>query len=158
MKLVVKKLNDNATIPTYGSEEASGFDLYSSSDVIIKPQEKILVPTGISLDIPKGYEVQVRPRSGLSLKTPIHICNSPGTIDSDYTGEVYVIVQNLASIKIDKEKNLSYPEDIVIKKGVKIAQGILAPVLRAEILEGEIKKETERGSKGFGSTDNKAKD
>lgn len=155
MKLTIKKLTEDATIPTYGSEEASGFDLYCAKDIEIQPQEKAMVSTGISIEIPKGYEIQVRPRSGMSLKTPLHICNSPGTVDSDYTGEIFIIVQNLSFISVDKEGKLLYPRPILIKKGTKIAQGVLSPVIKAEIEEGEVTKKTERGSDGFGSTDKK---
>ena len=144
MKVKIKKLHDDAVIPTYGSEGAAGFDFYALEDVTIKAGCTNLVKTGLSFEIPIGYELQVRPRSGMSLKTSFRVANSPGTVDSDYRGEVCIIGQN-NSIVIDFG-------DIFIKKGDRIAQGVLCPVYQAEFeLIGEL-SDTERGTGGFGHT------
>ncbi len=130
----------NFDLPEYATQGSSGVDLRSSEDYIIKPFERALVATGIRLAIPAGYEVQVRPRSGLALKHGIIIPNAPGTIDSDYRGEVKVILMNLGR------------EDFIIKAGDRIAQMILAPVAKISWEECAELEETERGSGGFGST------
>lgn len=127
-------------LPEYATQGSSGVDLRSSEDYIIKPFERALVATGIKLAIPAGYEVQVRPRSGLALKHGIIIPNAPGTIDSDYRGEVKVILMNLGR------------EDFIIKAGDRIAQLILAPVAKISWKECAELEETARGSGGFGST------
>ena len=127
-------------LPEYATQGSSGVDLRSSEDYIIKPFERALVATGIRLAIPAGYEVQVRPRSGLALKHGIIIPNAPGTIDSDYRGEVKVILMNLGR------------EDFMIKAGDRIAQMILAPVAKISWEECAELEEPERGSGGFGST------
>ena len=127
-------------LPEYATQGSSGVDLRSSEDYIIKPFERALVATGIKLAIPVGYEVQVRPRSGLALKHGIIIPNAPGTIDSDYRGEVKVILMNLGR------------EDFIIKAGDRIAQLILAPVAKISWEECTELEETARGSGGFGST------
>ncbi len=130
----------NFDLPEYATQGSSGVDLRASEDYIIKSGERALVATGIRLAIPAGYEVQVRPRSGLALKHGIIIPNSPGTIDSDYRGEVRVILMNLGR------------EDFIIKAGDRIAQMILAPVAKISWEECAELEETERGSGGFGST------
>ena len=130
----------NFDLPEYATQGSSGVDLRSSEDYIIKPFERALVATGIKLAIPAGYEVQVRPRSGLALKHGIIIPNAPGTIDSDYRGEVKVILMNLGR------------EDFIIKAGDRIAQMILAPVAKISWEECAELEETARGSGGFGST------
>ena len=130
----------NFDLPEYATQGSSGVDLRSSEDYIIKPFERALVATGIRLAIPAGYEVQVRPRSGLALKHGIIIPNAPGTIDSDYRGEVKVILMNLGR------------EDFIIKAGDRIAQMILAPVAKISWKECAELEETARGSGGFGST------
>ena len=130
----------NFDLPEYATQGSSGVDLRSSEDYIIKPFERALVATGIRLAIPAGYEVQVRPRSGLALKHGIIIPNAPGTIDSDYRGEVKVILMNLGR------------EDFIIKAGDRIAQMILAPVAKISWEECAELEETARGSGGFGST------
>ena len=127
-------------LPEYATQGSSGVDLRSSEDYIIKPFERALVATGIKLAIPVGYEVQVRPRSGLALKHGIIIPNAPGTIDSDYRGEVKVILMNLGR------------EDFMIKAGDRIAQLILAPVAKISWEERAELEETARGAGGFGST------
>jgi dUTP pyrophosphatase len=140
MILKIKKLNKDALIPSYKSEEASGFDLHSIEDIVIKPGERKLISTGLAFEIEKGYEIQIRPRSGLAYKHGITVLNSPGTIDSDYRGEIKVLLINLGD------------KDFEIKKGDRIAQAVVAPVIQVEFLEVENLRETKRGSGGFGST------
>jgi dUTP pyrophosphatase len=140
MVLKVKKLNSDAIIPAYQSEEAAGFDLHSIEDVILKPGERKLIGTGLAFEIEKGYEIQIRPRSGLAFKHGITVLNTPGTIDSDYRGEIKVLLINLGE------------EDFEIKKGERIAQAVVAPVVQAKFEEVEKLSDTKRGSGGFGST------
>jgi dUTP pyrophosphatase len=140
MILKVKKLNKDAVIPAYQSEEAAGFDLHSIEDVILKPGERKLIGTGLAFEIEKGYEIQIRPRSGLAFKHGITVLNSPGTVDSDYRGEIKVLLINLGN------------ESFEIKKGERIAQAVVAPVVQAKFEEVEILSNTKRGSGGFGST------
>lgn len=141
IKLKVIKLHPDATIPTRGSTTASGLDLSSLTDNIILPWETKLVKTGIAFDIPSGYEVQVRARSGLSLKTPLRVANGIGTIDQDYQGDVSVIMWN-ASDSIQ-----------VIQAGERIAQAVLCPVVLPKVEEViSFESETVRSSNGFGST------
>ena len=130
----------NFDLPEYATQGSSGVDLRASEDHIIKSGERALVATGIRLAIPAGYEVQVRPRSGLALKHGIIIPNAPGTIDSDYRGEVKVILMNLGR------------EDFIIKAGDRIAQMVLAPVAKISWEERAELEETARGAGGFGST------
>ena len=140
INLQVKKLNDLVQIPAYQSEEAAGFDLHSVDDVIIKPNERKLIGTGLAFDIPKGYEIQIRPRSGLAYKHGITVLNSPGTIDSDYRGEIKVLLINHSN------------EDFEIKVGERIAQAVIKEVIQASFEEVDELSETKRGEKGFGST------
>ena len=140
MVLKIKKLDKNAQIPAYHTKEAAGFDLHSIEDVIINPGERKLIGTGLAFEIEFGYEVQIRPRSGLAYKHGITVLNTPGTIDSDYRGEIKVLLINHGS------------EAFEIKKGERIAQAVIAPVIQAEIVEAENLSDTERGSGGFGST------
>lgn len=137
----IKILNKNAKVPMYASEGASGFDLSSVEEIVIYENETKAIPTGIAYEIPKGFEIQVRPRSGLSLKTGLRIVNSPGTLDSDYIGELKVVMQNTGDFPV------------TIEIGDRIAQGVLCPVERVDKFEvvDEIKN-TERGDKGFGSS------
>jgi dUTP pyrophosphatase len=131
-------------LPFYATEGAAGADLRASltdkTSIIVKPGERKLVPTGLCFEIPIGFEVQVRPRSGLSLKSSLMIVNSPGTIDCDYRGEVNIIVGNFGS------------EDYVIEHGLRIAQIVLAPVTQAKFVIANALGDTARGSGGFGST------
>jgi len=132
-------------LPTYETTGAAGADVRASlgtgEKLIIKPGERVLVPTGLSMEIPHGFEVQVRPRSGLSFKTGLMVLNSPGTIDSDYRGEVKVILGNLGT------------KDEVINHGDRVAQLVLAPVTQAHYVVAESDlSETARGAGGFGST------
>jgi dUTP pyrophosphatase len=127
-------------LPVYATAGAAGMDVISAEDVTIAPGGRHAVATGLALAIPDGYEVQVRPRSGLALKHGISLPNSPGTIDSDYRGELKIIVINHGS------------EDFVFRRGDRVAQLVLAPVTRAAWVEVSSLDETARGAGGFGST------
>ena len=140
VKLKVKKLSKLAEIPQYQTEESAGFDLHSVDDVILKPFERKLIATGISFEIPKGYEIQIRPRSGLAYKHGITVLNSPGTIDSDYRGEIKILLINHSD------------EDFEIKVGERVAQAVIQKVYQASFEEVEDLNSTVRGVAGFGST------
>ncbi|MCZ8171077.1 MAG: dUTP diphosphatase [Novosphingobium sp.] len=127
-------------LPAYATAGAAGMDVISAEDVTIAPGGRHAVATGLALAIPDGYEVQVRPRSGLALKHGISLPNSPGTIDSDYRGELKIIVINHGT------------EDFVFRRGDRVAQLVLAPVTRAAWVEVSSLDETARGAGGFGST------
>lgn len=141
VKIKIKKLHPKAVVPTYGTEGAAGFDFYALEDVSILPNETKLIPTGIAMEIPLGYEIQVRPRSGMSLKTPFRVANAPGTIDSDYRGECNVIGHNSHNYHM-----------LDIKKGDRIAQGVLSRVPQAEFEVVSELGDTVRGTGGYGST------
>lgn len=136
----VKILNPDAIIPKYQTEEAAGFDLHSVDEKTIKAGERDVVKTGLAVALPKGYELQVRPRSGLALKNGITVLNTPGTVDSDYRGELMVILLNTSK------------EDFVIKKNDRIAQAVIKEILQADFAVVDELDSTERGSGGFGST------
>lgn len=140
VKLKVKKLHSNAIIPEYQTEGASGFDLCALEDSSIQAGKWALVPTGLAFEIKEGYEVQVRPRSGLALKHGLTVLNTPGTVDSDYRGEIKIILINLGS------------EDYFIKQGERIAQAVVCKVKRVVITENHKLSKTKRSSGGFGST------
>ena len=140
MKIFIKKLSPLAEIPNYQTEEAAGFDLHSIEDIILKPNERKLIGTGLAFEIPKGYEIQIRPRSGLAYKHGISVLNSPGTIDSDYRGEIKVLLINHSDT------------DFEIKIGERIAQGVIQEVIQAKFEEVEELNKTARGAGGFGST------
>lgn len=129
-------------LPAYQTELSAGMDLMAhlSEPITLKPLERRLVPTGLFIELPQGYEAQVRPRSGLAFKKGITVLNSPGTIDADYRGEVGVILVNLSN------------EDFVIQDGERIAQMVIAKHERAEFILTEELSSTERGAGGFGST------
>lgn len=131
-------------LPFYATEGAAGADIRASipekKSITIRPGERVLIPTGLAMEIPLGYEVQVRPRSGLSLKSPLMIVNAPGTIDCDYRGEVNIIVGNFGK------------EDYVVEHGLRIAQLVLCPVTQAKYVTASTLGETQRGAGGFGST------
>lgn len=154
MKIKVKKLNENAIIPQYQSILASGFDFHAVEDLVIPKGETRLVKTGLSFEVPEGYEMQIRPRSGTSLKTKLRICNSPGTIDADYRGEVCIIMENTAKDECKQiiEGKVCYSGDITIEKGDRIAQGVICPVIQVELIEESELTDTQRGIGGFGST------
>ncbi len=137
----VKRLNPDATIPHQAKPGDAAFDLYSVEDYLLRPETREFVHTGIALQIPEGYEAQVRPRSGLAMKQGITVVNSPGTIDSGYRGEVVVILHNLDT-----------KAGFLIKKGMRIAQLAIRPVPEVQFVEVEELEESERGAGGFGST------
>ncbi|MBI5389664.1 dUTP diphosphatase [Candidatus Woesearchaeota archaeon] len=139
MILKLKKIKDVPT-PSYAHPGDAGLDLYAAEDCVLQPLERKLVPTGIQIAVPTGFEAQVRPRSGLALKKGLSIVNTPGTIDAGYRGEVGVICINLGK------------ESIAIKKSDKIAQMVINKVEHAIIEETDNLDETSRGSGGFGST------
>ena len=126
--------------PAYATEGAAGLDVVTAEDLSLEPGERIAAPTGFAIEIPPGYEVQVRPRSGLALKHGITCLNTPGTIDSDYRGEVKVILANLGQ------------QTFAVRRGERIAQLVPAPVLRAAFEEVAQLSGSERGAGGFGST------
>ena len=131
---------DGLPLPAYATDHAAGLDVCAAEDLVLNPGERHAVATGFAIAIPEGYEVQVRPRSGLALKHGITCLNTPGTIDSDYRGEVRVILANLGS------------EPFAVRRGERIAQLVPAPVLRASFIEVRELEGTQRGSGGFGST------
>jgi dUTP pyrophosphatase len=139
----VKKLHPDAVLPKYNYGSDSGFDLYSTEKVTIGPLSRELVPTGICVHFDENLELQVRPKSGLALNMGLTVLNTPGTVDQGYTGEIKVIVFNTNS------------NSVVIEKGMKIAQGVLCPVVNGKyvkIIEVDYFEETDRKSNGFGST------
>jgi dUTP pyrophosphatase len=149
----IKKLHEDAVIPQYQTSGASGFDLHALEDVEILPNHTQLVRTGLSFEVPEGYELQIRPRSGLSLKTHLRVANAPGTVDSDYRGEVCIIMTNTMEA-LDKDYTPDQDDRDIpkIKKGDRVAQGVICPVVQAEFEVVEELQETERGSSGWGST------
>ena len=142
IKVLVKKLNPKAELPKYKTEGSSGMDLMAliENPITIKPQNSALIPTGLSIAIPEDTEVQIRPRSGLAAKSSISVLNTPGTIDSDYRGEIKIILFNHGK------------EEFTVNNADRIPQMILMPVLKAEFEEVEELPKTVRGSGGFGST------
>ena len=142
VKVLIKKLNSKVQLPKYKTDGSSGMDLmaFLESPVNLKPQESELIPTGISIAIPEDTEIQIRPRSGLAAKYNISVLNTPGTIDSDYRGEIKIILFNHGK------------ENFVINNNDRIAQMILMPIVKAEFEEVENLPKTLRGSGGFGST------
>lgn len=150
MKVKIKKLHPDAVVPKYAKPGDSGFDFVALEDTMIGPGETKLVKTGIAVEIPEGFELQVRPRSGTSLKTPLRVANAPGTVDSGYRGECCVILTNTAVGEYDS--NNHHTNTQFIKKGDRIAQGVICPVIRAEFEEVEELSDSERGTGGFGST------
>lgn len=129
-------------LPAYATPQSAGMDLRAniSEAITLKPLERKLIPTGLFIELPVGYEAQIRPRSGLALKKGITVLNTPGTIDADYRGEIGVILINLSS------------EDFVIEDGERICQMVIAQHAQAEWIEVEVLGETERGAGGFGHT------
>ena len=139
---VLVKLSPKAILPEYKTAGAAGADLcaYIDQDIKLSPMERKLIPTGVFVQLPYGYELQVRPRSGLALKHGITVLNTPGTVDSDYRGELQVLLINLGH------------EDFVIKNGDRIAQAIITEVSRVSFTISSSLSSTERGSSGYGST------
>ena len=153
MKNLQLKILENGyglTIPKYESEGAAGLDLLAaiseSKNIIILPGKAEMVPTGIAIALPKGFEAQIRPRSGLAAKNGITILNSPGTIDSDYRGEISAMLINHSKVNFE------------IERGMRIAQMVIAPVVQFNLIKTETLDETKRGAGGFGSTGISAKD
>lgn len=176
MNVKVKRLNNAAVIPQYAKPGDSGFDLVATEDVIIAPGETALVPTGLAFEIPDGYELQIRPRSGVTYKTKLRVANTPGTVDSSFRGEVKVIIDNIEPPIYESNGSYAYTDVVVtmdglnddttfakthafmsgthyIPKGTRIAQGVIAPVIHANLVETDDElTETERGTGGFGHT------
>ena len=140
----IRKLDNflDLSLPSYATKGSAGVDLCAavSEDVILRSMQRKLIPTGISIALPEGIEAQIRPRSGLALKNGVTVLNTPGTIDSDYRGEICVILINLGQ------------EDFLVTRGMRIAQMVMAEVKQAKFLEAEELTLTDRGAGGFGST------
>lgn len=134
------QLEEGATLPQYQTTGAAGMDVTCTHDVVLQPGERASVGTGLRVMIPEGYEIQVRPRSGLAIRHGLTMVNSPGTIDSDFRGEIKILMINLGS------------DVVTLSKGERVAQLVLAPVVRAEFMIADTLDETERGTGGFGST------
>ena len=141
-KILIKRLSKNIPLPKYETEGSSGMDLAANikKTIEIKPGKFAIIPTGLALSIPNNYEIQIRPRSGLAARNQISVLNTPGTIDADYRGELKVILINLGEKKFK------------IENGLRIAQMVLCPVIKATLEEVNELEETKRGSGGFGST------
>ena len=144
-EILIKRLSKNIALPKYETDGSSGMDLAANIEnkIEIKPGKFAIIPTGLAISIPKNFEIQIRPRSGLAAKNEISILNTPGTIDADYRGELKVILINLGE-KVFK-----------VEKGLRIAQIVLCPVVKANLKEVKTLEETKRGSGGFGSTGSK---
>ena len=142
VKVLIKKLNSKVQLPKYKTDGSSGMDLmaFTESPINIRPQESALIPTGITIAIPEDTEIQIRPRSGLAAKSNISVLNTPGTIDSDYRGEVKIILFNHGK------------EEFIINNNDRVAQMILMPIIKAEFEEVKDLPKTLRGYGGFGST------
>ena len=145
IKILIKRLSKEVSLPKYETSGSSGMDLSANIDakINIEPGKTAIIPTGLALSIPKGFEVQIRPRSGLAAKQKISVLNTPGTIDSDYRGEIKVILINLSQ------------ESFKVEKGLRIAQMVVCPVVQAQLKEVNDLNETARGEGGFGSTGTK---
>ena len=142
IKILVKKFDKNIRLPVYKTSGSSGMDLLAciKNKIIISPSKTAVIPTGIAVAIPKNYEIQIRPRSGLAAKKGISVLNTPGTVDSDYRGEIKIILINLSK------------KPFIVKSGDRVAQMILCPVSRAKLEEVKDLPKTLRGKGGFGST------
>ena len=144
-EILIKKLSKTASIPKYETAGSSGMDLAADIDekIEIKPGGTQIIPTGLSVSIPLEFEIQIRPRSGLAAKHQLSVLNTPGTIDSDYRGEIKVILINLGK------------KSFIVQKGLRIAQMVLCPLIKAKIKKVDTLDGTARGSGGFGSTGTK---
>ena len=144
-KILIKRLSKEVSLPKYETSGSSGMDLaaYINNNVNLEPGKSEIIPTGISVAIPEGFEIQIRPRSGLAAKNKISVLNTPGTIDADYRGEIKVILINLSD------------KTFVIEKGFRIAQMVVCPIIQAQLEEVDELSETIRGEGGFGSTGTK---
>ena len=144
-EILIKRLSDKVVMPKYETEGSSGLDLaaHINESVEIKPGSTAIIPTGLAVSIPKSFEIQIRPRSGLAAKSQISVLNTPGTIDADYRGELKVILINLGA------------KSFLVENGARIAQMVLCPVVKANLKEVKSLEDTKRGSGGFGSTGTK---
>jgi dUTP pyrophosphatase len=140
LKVKIKRLDEHAVIPKYQTSEAAGFDLHSTMKVMLHPGERALICTGLAMEIERGYELQIRPRSGLAYKYGITVLNAPGTIDSDYRGEIKVLMINSSN------------ETFSIQRDERIAQGVIQAVVQAQFEEVKELNDSDRGEGGFGST------
>ena len=142
VRVLIKKLDPKVTLPSYKTKGASGMDLiaYVKEKIVIKPQTSALIPTGLSVAFSEDYEIQIRPRSGLAAKNNISVLNSPGTIDSDYRGELKIIIFNHSN------------HDFIVNNDDRVAQMVLTPVAKMELEEVNELPKTLRGEGGFGST------
>ncbi len=142
VKVLIKKLDSAVKLPEYKSKGASGMDLvaFIKETINIKPKQSYLISTGLSVAFPNEYEIQIRPRSGLAAKNNVSVLNTPGTIDSDYRGEIKVIIYNHGE------------KDFIVNNGDRIAQMVLSPIMKIELEETSDLTETIRGEGGFGST------
>jgi len=140
--LRVRKKSPQAELPRYETSGAAGMDIraFIDREITIAPLERAKIPTGLFVEIPWGYEAQIRPRSGLAVRQGVTVVNAPGTIDSDYRGEVEIALVNLGK------------ESFTVKNGDRIAQMVISPVIRVTVSEADALSETERGAGGFGST------
>jgi dUTP pyrophosphatase len=140
--LHVQRLRPDAPLPRYATAGAAGLDLSAAIDapITLRPRERTSIPTGIAIELPEGHEGQVRPRSGLAARHGVTVVNAPGTIDEDYRGEICVLLVNLGE------------EDFIVRAGDRIAQLVVAPVVRVEVALSASLGDTARGSGGFGST------
>ena len=141
-EILIKRLSKNIPLPKYETDGSSGMDIAADvkDSIEIKPGKSKIIPTGLAVSIPKHFEIQIRPRSGLAAKNQISVLNTPGTIDADYRGELKVILINLGN------------KSFVVEKGLRIAQMVLCPIIKANIKDVETLENTKRGSGGFGST------
>ena len=142
IKVLIKKLNPSVQLPSYKTNGASGMDLmaFTEKPINLKSGKSYLVPTGLSVAFPEGYEIQIRPRSGLAAKNNISVLNTPGTIDSDYRGELKIILFNHGG------------ENFIINNNDRVAQMVLTPIIKMELDETNELPESIRGERGFGST------
>ena len=141
-EILIKRLSKEVTLPKYETDGSSGLDLaaFIDKNIEIKPGKSEIIPTGLAVSIPKNFEIQIRPRSGLAAKNQISVLNTPGTVDADYRGEIKVILINLSN------------KSFIVERGLRIAQMILCPVVKAKLREVDTLEDTRRGSGGFGST------
>ena len=145
IEILIKRLSKEVSLPKYETLGSSGMDIAANinTDIIIDPGKTAIIPTGLALSIPRGFEIQIRPRSGLAAKQKISVLNTPGTIDADYRGEIKVILINLGD------------NSYTVERGTRIAQMVVCPIVQAQLKEVNDLSETERGEGGFGSTGNK---
>ena len=141
-EVLIKRLSKNIELPKYETNGSSGMDLSANIEkqIKIEPGKTSIIPTGISVSIPKNFEIQIRSRSGLAAKSQISVLNSPGTVDADYRGELKVILINLGN------------KTFVVERGARIAQMVLCPIVKAKLKETDSLDDTDRGASGFGST------